>query len=142
MTVTLTETVGSATDDTVICAVPACTPVMVPELDTDTTAGLLVVHVRPTFAVPATLPFSWNDWPTWMLADGGFTEMVMAGTTVMVALAARVGSPTDVAVTVADPLLTPVTLPAWSTATTVASLVVHVTAVFELPVTAAVSDCT
>jgi hypothetical protein len=114
----------------VIVAVPGATPVTTPEDDTVAVAALLVVHAtgRSVTTVPfASFTVAVNDvvWPCTTLGVGGATVTVPTGTGVTFTTIVPL-FPSLVAVTVAEPIVTPVATPADDTLT-LPLLLAHVT---------------
>jgi hypothetical protein len=141
--VTVTSAVldGSATEVTVMVAVPALTPVITqPGLVTVATAVLLDEQVTPA-AISAAEPdvnvevIDCVCVGESVIVDGETEIAIGVRVTVSVAVADFVGSPVEVAVITVTPALRAVTLPVASTVATVGSDDVKVFAVLALPVT-------
>jgi hypothetical protein len=113
--------------------------VTIPDADTAATPGALVLHMTDVFDVPDTLAESGVVCATCTDALLGemLTPTVFGAKTVMLRVAKRRGSATDVAVMMVVPALCAVTTPAASMVATLGALDCHVTPLLVLPVTVA-----
>ena len=128
--VAVARLVVSTVERAVIVLLPSDTAVTTPVAFTVAVAGLLERHVTVVARLPSAVTVAVNGCVLPMKIDavvGAALTARMTGTTLIVAVARKVVSATEIAVIVVVPNATPVTRPAWVTVATLAALLRQLT---------------